>query len=135
AAQGCRETAPAAEERRLPRQRSSGSDRRNAAHVHRSFSLPRVIGLLHPDPDAGPVAKQLAEANGDRRRYRLLLVDDVIEVLARDAEKGSNLGLRLPRRRNDILSKHGARVGGAPSGARISSVFGHWWSCPAQSPL
>lgn len=32
------------------------------------LGVPKVIGLLHPQPSSGTIAEQLDEANGDSRR-------------------------------------------------------------------
>ena len=42
--------------------------------------------LLHPHPGIGRAAEGLGWANGHHRRYRRLLVDDVVERLARHAK-------------------------------------------------
>src|SRR3712207_1809360 len=85
--------------------KSGRADRRNPAHVDLAFGAPRVVGRLHPDPDPGAVAEQLAEANRDGGRNRLPLPKDVVEVLARDAEEASDLRLGLPRRRDHVLAQ------------------------------
>ena len=54
--------------------------------VHLALGVPNVVGALHPDPHASAVAKQLAQPDGDGRGDGLLLGQDIVQVLAGDAE-------------------------------------------------
>ena len=59
---------------------------------------------------AGTVAEQLAEPNRDRRRDRLALAQDVIEMLARNTQKPRNLRLAPSGRRNDVFPQQSTRM-------------------------
>lgn len=74
--------------------------------------MPGIIGGLHAQPHTGSVAKQLAEAGRDIRRNGLLLAENIVEVLAGNAEQGCDLQLGLAGRGDDILQQC-ARMGGA----------------------
>jgi hypothetical protein len=68
------------------------------------------VGPLHAHPDAGTVAEQLAEPDGDRRRHRLALLEDVVKVLAGNAEQRGDLGLAPAGRRDHLAQQCGQRV-------------------------
>lgn len=53
----------------------------NAAHILFAFRVPRIVSRLPVYPDPGAVAKQPAESNRNRRRDRLALAQDVVEML------------------------------------------------------
>ncbi len=74
----------------------------------RKFSLGnhKIISALEIDPQIRTVAAQLAESQRHPGRRRLLLSDNVIEGLPRDAEQARNLGLGFAERRQDVLAEH-----------------------------
>src|SRR5690606_8943204 len=83
-------------------------------------------------PNACAIAKQLAEPNRDRGGHRLTLFEDVVEVLAGDAEQRCNLGLALAGRR-DHFAQQCTGMRRAPIGVALGGVFGHGsapqWYC------
>lgn len=83
-------------------------DRRDAAHVLLLLGMPGIVGRLHARPRAGPIAKQLAEAHGDRERHRLALAHDVVEMPARDTQQAGDLRLGSAGRRNHVLAQKSA---------------------------
>ena len=60
------------------------------------FSAPACGGrnLLQVEPEIRAVAEEFSEPERHRRRHRLLLVQNVVERLARDAERPGDLGFR-----------------------------------------
>src|SRR5215210_3838570 len=85
-------------------------DRRDGAHIDLTLGVPRIMGRLHPDPDAGAVAEQLAKAYGNRGGHGLPLIKDVVEVLTRDAEQTSDLRLRPCDRWDNLFAQQLARM-------------------------
>lgn len=68
----------AVSERALP---SGSMQGRDGANVNFALRMPGIIRGLHPEPDRGTIAEHLAKAGGHGRRYRLLLTDDIVELL------------------------------------------------------
>src|SRR5690606_19466377 len=83
--------------------KSSSVQPRHVGNVNLALGVPGVVSCLHPKPDSRTVPKHLAEAGGSIRRNRLLLTQDVVELLARNAEQFGNLHLGLSRRRDDVI--------------------------------
>src|ERR1051326_2820960 len=65
-----------------------------------ALGAPGIISTLHLHPDRAAATEQLAEPNGDGRGYGFALRQDVVKVLAGDAEEGGNLRPALPSRRD-----------------------------------
>src|SRR6266700_1227698 len=86
--------------------------------------MPGIVSALHPAPDSGAVAEKLAETHRDGGGYRLSLSQDVVKVLARDAEQSGDLGLGAARSRNDVIAKQCAGMSGAAVLAALGCV-GH----------
>jgi putative ribosome biogenesis GTPase RsgA len=63
------------------------------------------MGCLHADPRTCAVAEQLAEAGGNRRRYRFLLGQNVMKMLTGYSEKLGDLRPAAARRRDNDLAK------------------------------
>ena len=84
-------SAPAQREKSARRagrgRRSRRLDPHDLADIHRPLGVPRIIGGLHSKPNVGAVAERLAEPNRHFGRDRLLFVQDVVEMLARNAER------------------------------------------------
>src|SRR5829696_9325223 len=108
-------------------------DRRDGAHIDLTLGVPRIMGRLHPDPDAGAVAEQLAEAHGNGGGHGLSLIEDVVEVLTRDAEQTCDLGLRPCDRRNNLFAQQLARMRRAAVRVATCRNLGHelalQWYC------
>src|SRR5215213_4507536 len=104
----------------------SGPDRWDSAYVYLAFGMPSVVGALHSDPDTRSVPEQLAEANGDGRGNWFFLVQDVIEVLTRDAEQARDLRLGPSSRRDHVLSQKSAGVRRATVRVSDGRMFRHW---------
>jgi hypothetical protein len=88
--------------------------------------MPRIVVGLHPNPNPGAPAKQLAYTHGNFRRNRLFLFHYVMKVLPRDAEQASDLGLRFARCREHILPNYRAGMDRAPIGISLGDIFGHF---------
>ena len=82
--------------------------------------MPGVIGPLHPDPDQRLVPEQLGQPHGDRGADGFAGGQDVVQVLARDAEHAGDFGLGFAGGGDHILAQHFARMGRAAVG-----VAGH----------
>src|SRR5258708_34310595 len=87
-----------------------GLDGRNSTHIFGSLRMPRIVGGLHPGPDSCAVAKELAEPNRDGRRYRLLFLQDVVEMLARNPEQSGDFRLSAAGGRNNVIAKQRSGV-------------------------
>jgi hypothetical protein len=87
--------------------------------------VPGIVSGLHPDPNTGSVPEQLAEPHGHGRRYWLPLGQDIIEVLAGDAEQTGDFGLRLTGGRDHVLAQQSAGMDGAALRIALRRVFGH----------
>ena len=83
------------------------------AHVDLACSVPGVIGGLHAQPHVGAIPEGCIEADRDLGRYRLAFAQDVIQVLAGNAERLGNCGLAQLQRRQNILAQQRARMGRA----------------------
>ena len=79
-----------------------------------AFRIPSIICTLHSRPDPSAIAKQLTEPDSDGRGNRLALVENIIEMLARDPKQGGDLAPGLARRRDHILAQQFAWVSRAP---------------------
>src|SRR5215211_9486823 len=108
-------------------------DRWDGANIDLTLGVPRVVRGLHPDPDAGAVAEQLAEAHGDGGGHGLSLIEDVVEVLARDAEQTCDLRLRPCDRRDNLFAQQLARMTRAAVRVATCGNLGHdlalQWYC------
>ena len=86
----------------------------------------KYLCTLHSRPDPSAVAEQLTEPNGDVRENRLALVEDIVEMLARDPKQGGDLAPVVPvagitsSRSNSPGSRH--RSGRAQSAWYCSSM-------------
>src|SRR5579885_873553 len=115
--------------------RRSGLQRWYFLDLGGQFALgaPSIIGTLHPHPDTSSIAKKLAKTNRYRRRNRLTLLKDVVQVLAGNTEKRRDLGLGLAGRRDDLLAQQLAGMSGAPVRIALGGILGHGsapqWYC------
>ena len=73
-----------------------------------AFGVPGIVRGLHANPDAGTVAEQFAEPNRHGRRHRFELAQNIVEMLAGDAEKLWDLGFGPAGRWNHILPQQSA---------------------------
>src|SRR5215211_1488307 len=110
-------------------------DRWDGANIDLTLGVPRVVRGLHPDPDAGAVAEQLAEAHGDGGGHGLSLIEDVVEVLARDAEQTCDLRLRPCDRRDNLFAQQLARMTRAAVRVATCGNLGHDLLSPGHSSL
>jgi hypothetical protein len=62
-------------------------------NVDRARGVPSVTGRLHAKPGLGTAAEKGGDADSKGRGQRLVPIDDLIEVLPRNAELLGNLGL------------------------------------------
>ena len=74
--------------------------------LERAFGVPEVVGLLHAQPQARPIATELAEANRHLGRHRRGLGQYLVQVLARHAELLGHRHHRLADRRQHVLAQH-----------------------------
>jgi len=65
--------------------------------------MPEIKGRLHAQPEAATVAEELAETNGGFGRNRLFLIENVVKLLARDAESRGNFAFAATSRLNNFL--------------------------------
>lgn len=72
--------------------------------------MPGIIGPLHPDPEQRGVPEQLGQAHGNLGADGLPLGQDVVEVLARDAEHPRDLGFGLAGGGDHVLAEQFARM-------------------------
>src|SRR4029077_8664005 len=70
------------------------------------------------------IAEQFTKTDGDRRGYWLALCQDVVKVLAGNAEEGGDLGL-APAGRLEHVTQQFTRRGWAPVRIALSGIFGH----------
>src|SRR6266550_6467200 len=75
-----------------------------------AFRIPSIICALHSRPDPSTIAEQLTEPDGDGRGNRFALVEDIVEMLARDPKQGGDLAPGLAGRRDHILAQQFAWV-------------------------
>ncbi len=78
--------------------------------------MPGIIGHLHPDPDQRLIAEQLGQPHGDRRADGFAGGQDVVQVLARDAEHAGDFRLGFAGGGDHIFAQHFARMGRAAVG-------------------
>jgi len=86
--------------RRRKSLRCLNAQRGNLADILLAFGVPGVVRGLHADPDAGAVAEQFAEPNRHGSKHRFALAQNVVEMLAGDAEKLRDLGFGPADRAN-----------------------------------
>ena len=90
-----------------------------------AFRIPSIICALHSRPDPGAIAEQLTEPDGDGRGNRFPLVEDIVEMLARDTKQGGDLTPGLAGRGDHILAQQFAWVSRAPVPVALGCIFGH----------
>jgi hypothetical protein len=73
---------------------------------------------LHADPNPSAIAEQFAQANRFGWRHWLTLAQNIVEMLARDAEKLCNLSFGPADRWNNVLPQQ--RTGMGRTTRRIS---------------
>ena len=80
---------------------------RNLFKFGAEFALgaPKVIGLLHPQPQSGSIAAEPAEPRGHRGSNRYLLGHNSMKRLSRYAELARCLADRETKRREHILAQ------------------------------
>ena len=83
--------------------RRISAEGRNFADILFALGDPCIVRGLHAHPDSRAIAKQFAEPNRHGRRDRLALAQNIVEMLAGDAEELCDLGLGPASRRNHIL--------------------------------
>ena len=71
-----------------------------------------------------PSPNTFTKTDGDRRGYWLALCQDVVKVLAGNAEERSDLGL-APAGRVDHFTHQFTGMGRAPVRIALSGIFGH----------
>jgi hypothetical protein len=69
-----------------------------------ALGILRIVCGLHAHPDSGTVAKQFTQPNCYGRRYRFALPQNIVQMLAGDAEELRNFGLCSASGWNHILS-------------------------------
>ena len=97
------------------------AERGDSAHILFTFRVPRVVGCLHAHPNSGTIAEQLAKPNRNARGDRLALAQNVIEMLAGNAEKLRNLSLGLAGRRITSSLSNAPGWVGQRSGLRFAT--------------
>jgi hypothetical protein len=95
-------------------------DGRNPAHILFAFRTPGIVSRLHAHPNPSAVSEQFAEPNRNRRRDRLSLAQNIIEMLPGNTEKPRDLGLSLAGRGYHVLPQQGAGMGWAAIGIPLS---------------
>ena len=83
--------------------------------------MPKLIGLLHPQPQIGTVAAELADPKRHGRRDRSIFGKDAVEQRPCYPEIPGNLRYRPPQRRQNILAKKLPGVGDGSDRASFSS--------------
>src|SRR2546421_8931563 len=86
---------------------------RDFTYVDLARRVPRIVGGLHAQPHVGAIPEGCAEADRDLGRDRLALAQDVIQVLAGDAERIRDRPLAPPQRREDVFAQPPTRSGRA----------------------
>ena len=100
--------------------------RRDLADIHRAFGVPSIIGGLHPQPNVGAVAERLAEPDGHfGRETGFFLVEDVVEMLARNAKRFGDFRLAHAKRGQDVLPQHFSGVHRAPLRVPLRGILNH----------
>ena len=82
----------------------------NLADILFAFGIPRNV-RGHAYPDSGAVTEQFAEPNRHGRRNRFALAENIVEMLAGDAEQLGNLGFGPASGWNHILPQQSAGMG------------------------
>src|SRR6202030_3377415 len=90
-----------------------------------AFGVPSVIGALHSNPDAGAIAKELAEPDRHGGGDRLALLENIVKVLAGNTQESGNLGLGLTGRGDHLLTQQFARMRRTPVRIALGSMLGH----------
>ena len=110
----------------LRRRRWSGDPQRfDTGRVHLPFGVPHIVGRLHAQPNPGPIAEQLAQANRNGGRDRFALFQYVVKVLPRNPQQPRDVGLGPPGRRNDGLAQQFAGMGRTAVRVADGGVLGH----------
>src|ERR1700722_1522610 len=76
-----------------------------------ALGAPKVIDLLHPQPQSRPIAAEAAQPRGHRGRDRHLLGHYTVQSLARYAKLPRSFANRDTERRHDVLAKDGSWMG------------------------
>ena len=84
-----------------------------------AFGTPKVVGLLHPQPQPRSIAAEPAEPRGHRGRDRHLLGHNPVKRLTRHAKLSRRFAHRKAERRQDILAQYRSRMRRPP----LSTIF------------
>ncbi|WP_460630641.1 hypothetical protein [Insolitispirillum peregrinum] len=95
---------------------------RNSRNINITGGVPCVIGTLHSNPQQRLGAKQLAEANGNLGANGLSFSENVVKVLAGNAEHSGNLCLCFASGGNNVFSQNFAGVRWATVGITAHGV-------------
>src|SRR5689334_12641 len=88
-----------------------GAEGGNLADILFALGIPPIARGLHAHPHSGAVTEQFAQANCYGRRYWLTLTQNIVEMLARDAEELCNLSFGPAGRWNNILPQQRSGMG------------------------
>lgn len=98
--------------------RRFGAEGGNLADVLVALGIPGIVRSLHTDPDSGTITEQFAQPNRYGRRDRLTLAQNIVQMLARNAEKLRNLSFGPAGCWNNVLPQQ--RIGMGRTTSRIS---------------
>jgi len=93
--------------------RRFGAEGGNLAEILLALGVPGIVRGLHTDPNSGTITEQFTQANRYGRRHWLTLAQNIVEMLARDAEKLGNLSLYPAGRWNSVLPQQHTGMGRA----------------------
>jgi hypothetical protein len=102
--------------------RRFGAEGWNLADVLVTLSIPGIVRGLHTDPNSGTIAEQFTQANCHSRRHWLPLAQNIVEMLARDAEKLGNLSFGPAGRWNNVLPQQRTGMGRTTSRIPFGSM-------------
>src|SRR5207248_846667 len=98
---------------------------RDFAHVDLARGVPRIVSGLHAQPHVGTIPESRAEADRDLGRDRLALAQNVIQVLAGNAERIRDRRLGQLQRRQDVFAQQRTGMGRAALLIPFCDDFGH----------
>jgi hypothetical protein len=105
---------------------SGGFDQRDCAQVDIALRMPDIVRRLHAQPNLAAIAKEFAKPHGNGRRHGLLLGQDVMEMLTRDAKVPGNFRFRPLDRWDDVFPQEFAWMGGAAVWIALGGIFLHF---------
>jgi hypothetical protein len=101
-------------------------NRRYCAEINLALSMPSVVCSLHAEPDGCTIAEEFTEADGDGGGNGFCFSENIVKMLAGNAEEVCDFNFRTACRWHDNFTQQCARMTGATVGISLCRDFSHF---------